>query len=116
VLYSFVDVGRRVNGASTRWREEEGERERKGGAIIVNPTVGLTGFVDIRYCRYRSVELVYPCVDARSWFHWFIATQTISRDAPSQGRGPVIKGLIPKFRGGDDDALLRRVVASLRPS
>jgi hypothetical protein len=74
-----------------RW-EEEG---REGGAVVVDPTVGLTGFVDTRYCRCRSVELVYPCVDARSWFHWSMATQTISRDAPSQGRGPVIKGLIP---------------------
>jgi hypothetical protein len=64
VLYSPAGVGRRVNDASTRWREEEGET--KGGAVIISPTVGLTGFVDTRYYRYHSVELVYPCVDARS--------------------------------------------------
>jgi hypothetical protein len=44
---------------------KKGERRRKGGTVGVGPTVGLTGFVDTRYCRYRSVELVYPCVDAR---------------------------------------------------
>jgi hypothetical protein len=43
---------------------------RKGGSVVVGPTVGLTGVVDNRYCRYRSVELVYPCVGARSWSCW----------------------------------------------
>jgi hypothetical protein len=64
VLYSPAGVGRRVNDASARWRKKEGGR--KGGAVVVGPTVGLIGFVDTRYCRYRSVELVYPYVDARS--------------------------------------------------
>jgi hypothetical protein len=45
---------------------------REGGAIGVGSTVGLTGFVDTRYCRCRSVELVYPCVGARSWSHWSV--------------------------------------------
>jgi hypothetical protein len=45
---------------------------RKGGAVGVGLTVGLTGFVDTRYRRCRSVELVYPCVGARSWSHWSI--------------------------------------------
>jgi hypothetical protein len=67
VLCSLADVGRRVNGASAGWMEGwEEEEGREGGAVIVSPTVGLTGFVDIRYCRCRSVELVYPWVDARS--------------------------------------------------
>jgi hypothetical protein len=70
VLYSLINVGRRVNGALTarsrnKERKEE-EEERKGGAVIINLTVGLTGFVNTRYYRYYSVELVYPYVDARS--------------------------------------------------
>ena len=35
--------------------------DQRKGSVVIGPTVGLTGVVDTRFCRYRSEELVYPC-------------------------------------------------------
>ena len=87
---------------------------RKGDVVGVGSRVGLTGFVDSRYCRYRSVELVYPCVDARSWSRWPTRRNRI-QGCPVTGRRTCNRRPILLFRDGDDNALPRRVVASLRP-
>jgi hypothetical protein len=58
-----------VDALTTRPRDggrKEEEGERNSGAIIISPTVGLIDFVNTRYYRYYSVELIYPYVDTRS--------------------------------------------------
>jgi hypothetical protein len=53
-----------------RWRGNrlvQWKGGRKGCDIGIGSTVRMSGNVDTRYCWHRSVELVYPCVDARSW-------------------------------------------------
>jgi hypothetical protein len=104
-----VEVRRRVY-----WLDRgEGGRD---GAVGVGFTVGLTGFVDTRYCRCRSVELVYPYVGARFGFRWPYGSQ-----GRIQGRftadGPNLHGEAAAVvvRDENDNALSRRVAASEIP-